>query len=79
MIRTQIYFDQNLYTNLQIGARLNKTTVSEYIRSLLKEQIKTNSRIKSKKSLSDLAKQAPKLGKSNIIKNFNKYLPKEWR
>jgi hypothetical protein len=78
MIRTQIYFDKELYADLKTGAALNNTTISNYIRQLLvlnKEQ-PTH---KPLKSLLDFAKSAKSLGKSNITKNFDKYLPKNLR
>ena len=78
MTRTQIYFDQDLFSRLKTCAKLNKTTVSGYIRQLLNEKTNPNLAVK-KKSLLDLAKSAKKLGKSNMAKDFDKYLPPELR
>ncbi|MBU4209962.1 hypothetical protein KKC08_02730 [Patescibacteria group bacterium] len=40
-------------------------------------KLKTNpAKNKNKKTLFDLAKKAKSLGKSNIVANFDKYLPK---
>ncbi|MBP9817529.1 hypothetical protein KBC75_02085 [Candidatus Shapirobacteria bacterium] len=83
MIRTQIYLDDNLLTNLRIGAKLNKTTVSGYLRDLLREKIKTNSQVKSKNAFSELIKIAnsfPKTKKkTNLSENIDKYLPENLR
>lgn len=77
--------DDNLITNLRIGAKYNKTTVSEYIRQLLNEKISAVSIPKNKKinPLLELAKLASKdktKGKpTDISRNFDKYLPIEWQ
>jgi len=53
-----------VYFNIQI-----------YMKTLIK--LKTNpAKNKNKKTLFDLAKKAKSLGKSNIVANFDKYLPK---
>ncbi|MBU1088536.1 hypothetical protein KKA02_01485 [Patescibacteria group bacterium] len=53
-----------IYFNIQI-----------YMKTLIK--LKTNLvKNKKKQTLLDLAKKAKSLGKSNIVANFDKYLPK---
>jgi hypothetical protein len=83
MIRTQIYLDDNLLTNLRIGAKLNKTTVSGYLRDLLRNKIKTDIKAKPKKTLLDLIKFADKQKKPkkliNLSGNMDKYLPENLR
>lgn len=86
MTRTQIYFDQDLYTNLKIGATNRGISVSEYIRQLLSEKISFDPLTKKKKSKNPLLELA-RLGekdktpgkKTDVARNFDKYLPKEWR
>jgi hypothetical protein len=83
MVRTQIYFDENLFDNLRIGAKLNKSTVSAYIRKLLHEKISCDTKIGAKKTLLDLGKSAKKYKKLkkriNVSGNMDKYQPEEWR
>lgn len=85
MIRTQIYLDDNLITNLRIGAKYNKTTVSEYVRQLLNEKISPISIPATKKvspllKLAKLASKDPKPRRLiNYSGNIDKYLPQEWQ
>lgn len=77
MTRTQIYLDPDLYTNLKIGASLNKVTVSGYIRSLLATTLVCETKHRKAPTLSTLARSARRLGKSNIAKDFDSYLPSD--
>jgi len=86
MKRTQIYFDEDMATDLMLTARSNKLSVSALIREYVQTGLKTNPiKKKAKKGnpLLQLAKAAAREkvpGKrTNVSGNMDKYLPKEWR
>ncbi|MFA6518071.1 MAG: hypothetical protein WCV93_00255 [Candidatus Shapirobacteria bacterium] len=85
MTRTQIYLDQNLAASLRTGAKLNKITVSAYIRQLLnaKPRLDSGAKIKNTDPLILLARMAVRRPVSkrsiNISENIDKYLPENLR
>lgn len=85
MIRTQIYFDKDLYTNLKYCSQSRGISMSEYIRQLLADKIIFDSNV-AKKSVNPLLKIAKLADKDpipkkleNISGNVDKYLPKNLR
>lgn len=83
MKRTQIYLNENLYQDLEVGARMSSMTVSAYIRKLLSQEIyleKFTPGQKQKKpkptELTIITKKAIKFGKKDLARNFDDYLEK---
>jgi len=79
MQRTQIYFPESLYEDIRTGASSMGVTVSEYIRRVLKETLydmSTKVSIPNKKTTRPtlLAKSAVSLGKTDLSRNFGRYL-----
>ena len=78
MLRTQIYFPEQLYQELKTGAAMSNLSLSEYIRRIIKAKLYSS--IKKievplrKGKLSVLAKNAISFGKRDLAKNFDKYL-----
>lgn len=83
MQRTQIYFPEELYKDLRIGAAMNGFSLSEYIRRIIKEKIySSEEKIKlpyKKGKLSLLVKKAIPLGKKDLAKNFDKYFENSFK
>ena len=79
MIRTQIYFDKDLYTLLKINANYLNISLSECIRQNIKENI--TKKKNNKYTLYDFAKSAKALSKetTNLAQEMDKYLPEEFQ
>jgi hypothetical protein len=80
MKRTQIYLEENLYQDLNIGSQLLGISVSEYIRRLLSKEIYlrkiTDFPLLKRVSLINIVKGSVSLGKKDLAKNFDFYLEK---
>lgn len=78
MLRTQIYFPEQLYQELKTGAAMSNLSLSEYIRRIIKAKLYSSiEKIEvplRKGKLSVLAKNAISFGKRDLAKNFDKYL-----
>ena len=85
MVRTQIYFEDDMINSLRIAAKYNKTTVSEYIRQLISEKsipqhMTNNKKVNPLLELVRLASKYKSKGRpTDVARNFDKYLPVEWQ
>jgi len=79
MLRTQIYFPEELHEDLKIAAKMRGISMSEYIRMILEEKTYSKPIPKAKpkkksRGLLILADNAISFGKKDLAKNFDRYL-----